>query len=222
MKRATLILAALAMLLGGVGQTQADVVLYTSESAFDAATTGLTTVDFNGIASSDSFVSYGTGPLSLSGVSFTGNGSMFVIDPGFYGYSYSNGGFLTSDYSSPDIITATLPGGGFTAVGTDFGSLFSGGATFTITLSTGDTFTVSTSGSIEFGTLGFVGFTSSTPITSITFSMPDTPNYNALDNFQFGTAVAVPEPTSVVVFGMATLAGAVYCGWRRRKQPAQA
>src|SRR4051794_13835822 len=44
-----------------------------------------------------SFKRYDKGPLPLSGVTFTGNKSMFVLDPGYYQYSYPNGGFLNSD-----------------------------------------------------------------------------------------------------------------------------
>jgi hypothetical protein len=34
-------------------------------------------------------------------------------------------------------------------------------------------------------------------------------------------AAAAPEPTSLAVFGLTTLAGAGYWGWRRRKRSAQ-
>ena len=43
-------------------------------------------------------------------------------------------------------------------------------------------------------------------------------------NIQTGSGVTftlapVPEPSGLVVFGAATLAGVAFCGWRRRKQP---
>jgi hypothetical protein len=102
-----------------------------------------------------------------------------------------SGALLNSDYSPTNQITATLSTPA-TAVGLGYGSLSAGGATFAFLLSTGDSFTLSTGGSIESGSLGFAGFTSTTPITSIQFTMPDAPGYNAIDNFQ--TATAVPEP----------------------------
>src|SRR6266849_148722 len=104
MKRATLMLATLALLLCSVGQASAGSTLYSSRAAFEAASSGLTTIDFNGIAPAGGYVSYGTGPLTLSGVTFTGNGEMFVIDPAYYGFPYTQGGFLNSDYSSPNKI----------------------------------------------------------------------------------------------------------------------
>ncbi|HTP97602.1 MAG TPA: PEP-CTERM sorting domain-containing protein, partial [Burkholderiales bacterium] len=181
--------------------------------AFLAATTGDTNIDFNGIASAGSFVAYGAGPLSLSGVTFTGNGSMFVIDPGYYGFPYGGGGFLNSDHGDPNVITATLPSG-VIAVGIDYGSLFSGGATFDITLSTGDIFKFSTDGSTADGTLGFAGVVSTIPFASIAFAMPDSLGYNAIDNFTFAQA-AVPEPALLPLLG-AGLAG-MLAGVRRKQ-----
>jgi hypothetical protein len=34
---------------------------------------------------------------------------------------------------------------------------------------------------------------------------------------QVGPAAALPEPSTLVLFGLLTLGGVVYCGWRRRK-----
>ncbi len=213
------LVAALVLGLGLVAAGPAAAsTMYTSKSAFQSATSGLTTVDFNGIAAPGSFVFFGTGPLNLSGVTFTGNNQMFVIDPGYYGSPYPDGGFLNSDYSSTNtIVVSNLPAG-TTAVGVDFGGLFTGGATFSITLSTGETFVASTPGSIEDGFLGFVGFTSSTPITSIQFDMPDAPGYNALDNFVFGSAqAAVPEPASLTLLGLGAFGLAGFTLRRRKK-----
>jgi hypothetical protein len=175
------------------GVATADTV-YTTRSAFTAAAGALTTITFDGIAPAGGFVSYGGGPLTLSGVTFTSNATMFVIDSGYYGSAYPNGGYLNADYAGTDVITAVLPGS--TAVGFDVGGLF-GGQTFTIDTSDGGSFTYTTPNSIT-GTasLGFFGVTSATPITSVSIAYTDG-SYGAIDNFSYGGAV--PEPTSWVL-----------------------
>jgi hypothetical protein len=180
------------------GLLRADV--YTDQAAFDAAITGATVVTFNGLAPVNSYTDYGNGPLVTQGVTFTGNGSMYVIDPGYYGSSYSGGDFLSSDYANPDIVTAlNTP---VTAIGFNYGGLLGGPVTFDISFSDGEQFSETTTDSIAGGTLAFVGFTFNTPITSLTLSMPDAPDYNAIDNFTIGdVASPVPEPGSVLLFG---------------------
>jgi hypothetical protein len=153
-------------------------------------------INFDGIAAPGSFTSYGTGPLTLSGVTFTGNGSMFVVDPGFYGSSYANGGFLTSDYTvGGDVINVALPD--THQVSFDFGGLLGSPVDFTLSASDGQIFNISSTNSILGGSLSHFSFTSAAGVTSLVFSMPDSPNYNAIDNFQFG---AVPEPVTWALF----------------------
>jgi hypothetical protein len=222
MMKTTLTCAALVLLLELAGQCRAGITVYTSAPAFDAATSGLTNIDFNGIAAPGKFVYYGSGPLSLSGVTFTSNDSsaMYVIDPGYYGSSYPGGGFLSAAYSTTktDIITAALPGP-TTALAMNYGGLLGGPVTFMFKLSDGSTFDATTSLSIAGGSLDFIGVTDTTALSSVAISMPDSPNYYAIDNFQFGTALSIPEPRSVVSASVATLlvSGAMY---RRRKRKA--
>ena len=215
------VVAVLGLVIGAAGQARAALTFYADQSAFLGATSGLTTIDFNGIAPAGSFVGYGNGPLTLSGVTFSSNGSMFVIDPGYYGSPYAGGGFLNSDFASPaNVITATLPASA-TAIGLNFGALFepTGSVTFDFTLSDGSTYSATTSSSIQGGLLDFIGVTSTLAFASVSISMPDAPDYNAIDNFQFGTAVApVPEPSTFAggLLGVALMGGA----WLRRRKPA--
>lgn len=207
-------LAVLALLLTPA-QSKADTV-YTTLGSFNAATTGTTTVTFNGIASPGGFVNE-TSPLALGGLTFTTGSTLFVIDPGFYASSYAGGGFLNADFSTPDILTVTLPS--VTAIGFNFGGLFSATGSFPVTLSDGFSTSISSLNSISSGSLDFVGFTSSTPLTSITLTLPDAPSYSALDNFVYGSAVtsgAVPEPATfgLMLTGLLGTAAAV----RRRMQ----
>jgi hypothetical protein len=61
--------------------------------------------------------------------------------------------------------------------------------------------------------LDFFGVVSSTPFTSFMLSMPDSPDYNALDNLRVGAAAdPVPEPATL------TLLGPGLTAWRLRRQ----
>jgi hypothetical protein len=199
-------LVAVCMLGLFCAESKADTV-YSNQSDFMAATSATTVITFDGIAPANSFINYPTG-VTLSGVTFTANNaSLFIVDPGFYSAPYPSG-FLTDDYSVTDIVTATLPS--VTAVGFDFGGLAGPTGPFTLILSDGFSTIVSNDSSILGGSLGFVGITSSTPLTSIQILMPDVPNYNAIDNFTFGTAGTSPVPEPGTFGLMATgLIGAV-------------
>lgn len=217
MNRVFVLTATLALAWGpsSVRFLHAGVIVYTDKAVFSAAALGLTTIDFNGIAPENWLVRYTPAVLTLSGVEFEANGRMYVIDPGFYGFSYAGAGFLHVDKTS--ILSVTLPAGA-TAIGTDYGGLFAGGGTtFSVALSTGDVFDFSTDKSIEGGSLDFLGFTSTVPISSLTFNnMPDEPAFNAIDNFVFGSAV--PEPSTITLWSVFGVISGILA-WRRRTSP---
>jgi hypothetical protein len=103
-------------------------------------------------------------------------------------------------------LTAFLPGG-TTAVGFDLMSLGSQSVpptSPTVCLSTGDCFGITTP---DYPGHIFVGFTSTTPINSVAFTIGEgitQPNEVFLDNFAVGTAV--PEPVgSSIALGLVAL-----------------
>jgi hypothetical protein len=185
------------------GSSRAGMIRYNSRAAFQAATNGTSTIDFEGFAPDGGFISGVS--FTFSGVTFTqsvSRGALFVIGRNVY---YSNNSVLSAQHgpSGPTDLEITLPGG-YTAIGMDVGSFR--GSTFTFTLSTGDVFTRPT----QFN-LGFVGVTTSTPITSIRIDSPDL--VMNVDNFTFGQAV--PEPASLMLFGIGTLCLLGRRCWRR-------
>jgi hypothetical protein len=208
----TLSLAVLVLL--ACPQSKADQV-YTSLASFDASSTGRTVITFNGLAGPTHGLPLVGLPITIGSVTFSvpdGPGSLvdpenqFVLAP-----AYGDADYLFADDGSPDTMNVLLPGS--TAVGFNVGGVFGDPGSITITLSDGTVEVISgTSGdytaaaSLPTGSLNFIGFTSDTPITSLSvvFQPGASPtSFGALDNFTFGTAAipAVPEPGSLILLG---------------------
>ncbi len=177
---------------------QAATVKFTDLASFQANTTGLTTIDF-GLLPTGSNQAYYSGGLTTSGVTFnSGQGVLGIFAPALLPlyYDWGSGAILNAYVGQNGIITAILPSD-VTAVGSDIMSLFNGAAPFTISLSTGETFSQN---SLNYPNRQFVGFTSDTAITSISFQANG--GSTSLDNFRFGTAAnvstSVPEPFTVI------------------------
>src|SRR5687768_13005890 len=80
--RLLLILAVLTI-FGDYVASAATITPFTDRTAFNAATTNRTIIDFEGLAPSGSFTFYGSpGSLTLSGVTFQSNGPLFVQNDG--------------------------------------------------------------------------------------------------------------------------------------------
>ena len=212
------------LLLAGV-PLGASTITYTSRSAFLAAAGATNTIDFSGIAPTNGSVSFSTpAGLTLDGVNFVGSGTfagstgndLFVFD-GAQSVWTLNGtaalvGALANGMSNPTPtigeLLITLPAG-ITALGMDIGSTSPGTVVYNATLSTGDT---ATGTATHVG--AFLGFVSTTPITTLRFDTTNPaggPERLVLDNV---TMNQVPEPSSVLLF-LAGL-GALCVGRRRR------
>ena len=100
--------------------------------------------------------------------------------------------------------------GSVTAVGSDIMSILDYAATFTVTLSDGSSYTTASS---QYPARTFIGFTSTTPISSISFTASG--GYAELDNFVFGHA-AVPEPSTLAIASLGAF-GFLICARRRMR-----
>lgn len=112
------LMACLVALVATATASNAAIITYGSLAAFNAATHGQSTVNFDGIAPSGGFTYFGNS-LTTGGVTFTTpNPNLFVIDQGFSSptWNWNSGGVLQSN--SGGDITATY-GSGKNAVGFD-------------------------------------------------------------------------------------------------------
>ena len=209
-------------------------------SAFNAATTGRTTLDFTPytVPGSGQATSYSTAAgLTVDGVNFVGNVTggghyLYVVNPSnYFIYSGWDGNPTVlqgptgtgTPPSAQGVLDITLPAG-TTAVGTNLYTVENGpevyGESVHIQLSTGDSFTVPTFQKSDAPDLAFAGFTSTVPITSMQISMPNA-GYPDLSGFVFGQRLEtsnVPEPSGLVALLGGLLGIGSLCGRCRRNR----
>jgi hypothetical protein len=184
-------------------------VIYDSRSNFQAATSGLDTITFEGIAPPVGSVSVSSPPgLTLDGVNFSidrsngSDGSLYVVGPDFY---YPGNSVLTSQQATvyDNNITINLPSGVF-ALGLDYGSFFGGPLIFTFSEGTQ---LLRFAPDLNEG-LSFVGIISTVAISSLNISADPSETLN-IGNVSFGSSApaAVPEPATHIPAGIAALFG---------------
>jgi hypothetical protein len=115
---------------------------------------------------------------------------------------YSNVSALSTNFGN-DPVTINFTAGNVTALGGNFTNTDITGAqipgTVTVTTSDGGV------QSITSNPASFLGYTSTVPIVSVTFTATSaaTNNWVQIDHFYTGTAGTVPEPASLSVIGLA-------------------
>jgi hypothetical protein len=196
------------VLVAGSSIARADSV-YTSQSAFTAATSGVTSVGFT----SPGYGDYATvsPTYTLGSVTFSSEFSNIDLNDAAY---YTVNGALPANPTNylivfgqtpTDTLTITFPSS--TAFSIELGGTFQSGEGIGILLSDGfsDPYVASsyvTSG----GNPNFLGFTSTTPLTSATFTFADDPTtntYGTIDGVAYGAAT--PEPSSLLLLGTGLL-----------------
>ncbi len=191
---AAVLMASIAM-IASVKEADSQVILFNNRTSFNAAATGLTLIDFNNqVISPATFIFYPGGTVTLSGVTFTSNASLFAVNPAFNGgYDLGDGTVLSFQGTNPSVLTVALPTN-TKAVGFDFGAFAA--SNFSFTLSTGQSY-ILPGNATPSATPAFAGFVSSTSIAFLTLSSTD--GGNQIDRFAFGRTAAVPEPGTVAL-----------------------
>jgi len=173
------------------------------------------------------------GPISYGGSPSGGGTPYFGNDPSFFlSYSDASGNIATATLDAVDLGNGTfLATSGVLVVtgGADVGtySLFPGGPNPTFSPSGAFIFNnvlyPNTNPSLDpFGLL----FTGNGLEINIWGNSPNNfsfwswngRTYNVSFDGGFATLTAIPEPSSLALFGMVTCTLASYCGWRRRNQ----
>jgi hypothetical protein len=204
MKICSALTAVILSLLVTAGPASAAVVEYTSFAAFSASTTNLLSYNFNGIAPAGSFTNPSSLPVGPASFSPYPSNFLFVIDTnagfGSYGVPY-----LSSQQGNPVGLNISISP--TTAIGFFYGSYLSASDPLSVSLSTGDTFIVDLPSTTS--TTSFIGFTSSSPITSVQF-LDNSSTAGSIDLTSFavlGVASAVPELATwlMILLGFAAL-----------------
>lgn len=179
------------------------ITTYSDQATWLAATAGVTTDNFEGLAPAGSYSIY-PGGITQNQVTFIGiSGQTGVGDTsaGFFG-SFANFGTVDAGFvsgSSSIHITLQTP---VTAFGVNL---------FTSQQGLTDTITNPTNASVPTftaPTLAFFGLTSDTPFSTVDIQTPTVSyNYAFFDNFQFGAAQPQSDPGEVPEAGTSLLIG---------------
>jgi hypothetical protein len=206
-----------------VSSSASATTVYSSPSSFTAATTNPTNIGFNGLLPPQTLFA-GYSSVTVSGIVFstpTAGTNVNVTTANYYGAGYTYpADFIVNSYNPLNAagnnqlnITFSTP---LMAFGIYYGSM-AGGHTGTFTLP--DTTSYQDTSVPGLGVLAFVGFVSSTPITSVSFATAgDSWIVDSLVRATPANIVTTPEPASAALVFSA--AASLLCGiaLQRRKR----
>jgi hypothetical protein len=209
-----LVVSCMAVLVATAGQVQAGVVTYTDKTSFMAALASSSTDNFDDLGDFNYFnspLNRTVGPYTYQA---TVNGGFFTVG------SMSDVWFSTNNGNKS--MNFTINAGGPTAVGGYFFSTNTNGDLISDTVSVsinGGLFAQSVSTNSATNFFGWVS-TDGTPISSLEVSASGYATVNDLI-LGTGTVSAVPEPSSLAIFGIGAYVAGIGAVRRRRREKQQ-
>jgi len=200
LNRVLLVIAGLMLLSTFV---QAAPILYTDASSWTAATSNVTTIDFNEVG----FEQYYGGGYSNGDLTVTGSSNyLFGWGPP-EAQDFGTGNYLIGAYDSGATVTETFSGEN-QAAGTDLG-LYDASGTLDYDFTTFNGASVTGSVNAVNGSLSFVGIVADSGdwVTSLTITLPTQVGEGfgniAVDNTSYGNSgtLSTPEPGSLALLG---------------------
>jgi hypothetical protein len=200
------------------GLANATVTEFTSQAAFDAAVPHVGTFGFNAGGATAAIPN----PSTFNRLTFTSNVTAADNEIGGVPLLFlvpvsdnSNYGRDFMEYGNENVgISAEISSAGTRAIGFTYGNWLTGifgGGSATVTLSTGDSFTITPT-----ATATFIGFTSTTPITSVTIDYPGGVGVAGY-GLDITSVSTVPEPSTWAMM-LVGFAGLGLAGVRRSKK----
>jgi hypothetical protein len=175
------------------GPDTADRNIFNNDTLNTAADVTFTTINFNSVVVDP----YLTG-LTTDGVTFTGVDSNSAAD--LYVADVTSWGNVLEQHNGGGTITATISGGETYSFGIDLIDLFGTPETFSISVNGGAAMTSAMASSDSPASV-FFGYTSATPITSVTITPLLSNDVLGIDNFELGQEAPTPEMGTLVLIG---------------------
>ncbi len=211
-----LVVSCLAVLVATAGQVQAGVITYTDKTSFMAALASSSMDNFDNLPAG-----FFAGPHNRTVGAYTYQATAVN---GFYRVGSGSDSWLSTNIAT-DPIEFTINAGGPTAIGGFFFATNLSGALTNSTVSVsinGGLFgqSVSTNSATNF--FGWVS-TDGTQISSLRVSTTDANTYPTVNDLILGQAnfSAVPEPTSLAMFGIGASVAGITAARRRRREKQQ-
>lgn len=177
------------------GVVNAGLIEFTDFSDWENNSENITTIDFNGSQGQTGYINRGSSFL-IGGVTFN-SGTIYSIYDFSGDAAFHDSGWLDLEDGN---YMATFSQA-ITSLSFDFGDFYSNAMNLTVTTNTGEII----QGSSLADSFGFIGFTTESAFTSVSFQTTGTTGpYWGFDNLSYGNAKLseVPEPSTLAVFAL--------------------